>query len=140
MFKIYRDIPTGDAKQFNFDVYANALSKIIFHRENKTPFSIAINGRWGSGKTTLMKTLRKKLDDESGKNNNRKIKTVWFDAWKYSETDSMLAALVLEILEEMGRKGFKEKLKTRILDVSERIDILKQLTDLAKILRSFEIL
>ena len=134
MYRIYRDTPNKDAKHFNFDIYTNAISKIILEKENKTPFSIAINGKWGCGKTSLMKTLKEKLEDESGKGNNRKVKTVWFDAWKYSETDSMLAALISEILAAMESKGFKDKIKTKFLGVSERIDILKQMSDLARIL------
>lgn len=134
MCKIYEDVPIEDAEHFNFDIYTNALLKIISNDNNKTPFSIAINGKWGSGKTSLMKTLKKKLDVKSGDSGNRKVRTVWFDAWKYSETESMLAALIFEILEEIGRGGFKDKFKTKIRVLSEEKDILKQLTDLAKIL------
>jgi len=132
--RVYGDIAIKDANHFNFDAYIDALSRIILNKENQTPFSIAINGKWGSGKTTLMKTLREKLDSESGQEINRKVKTVFFDAWKYSETDSMLAALVMEILEEMGRKGFIDKLKTKILQGSEKVNIFKQMTDLTKML------
>ncbi|AFV25131.1 hypothetical protein Mpsy_2932 [Methanolobus psychrophilus R15] len=46
----------------------------------------------------------------------------------------MLAALVSEILQEMGRKGFLDNLKSKILVGSEKVDILKQMSDLAKIL------
>lgn len=48
--RIYNDLPEEDAKFFNFEAYANAISKIILNKENRTPFTIAINGKWGSGK------------------------------------------------------------------------------------------
>jgi len=134
MYRVYRDTPIGNATYFNFDTYTEAISEIILFKENKTPFSIAINGKWGSGKTTLMKTLRAKLDEKSGENGGRKVRTVWFDAWKYSETDSMLSALVLEILEEMGRKGIIDKIKDKTFFGTEKVDLLKPMTDLAKIL------
>jgi len=134
MSKIYEDVPITDAKYFNFDIYSDALSQIIFNDENKTPFSIAINGKWGSGKTSLMKTLKKKLDDKLDINGDKKVRTVWFDAWKYSETESILAAFIFEILEEIGRGGLKDKFKAKIRVLSEEKDIPKQLTDLVKIL------
>lgn len=134
MYRVYTDHPVNNATYFNFDIYANSLSKIILNKENKTPFTIAINGKWGSGKTTLMQTLKSKLDSSFPDTNTRQAKTVWFDAWKYSECDSMLAALVSEILEEMGRKKLLDKLKAKILVGSEKVDVLKQMSDLAKIL------
>ncbi|QLC51103.1 pentapeptide repeat-containing protein [Methanolobus zinderi] len=134
MSKVYRDSPIGNASHFNFENYADSLSKIILNKDNKTPFTVAINGKWGSGKTTLMRTLKNKLDESTLDKQTRKVKTVWFDAWKYSECDSMLAALIREILEEMERKGLLDKLKSKVLVGSEKIDVLKQMSDLAKIL------
>ncbi len=131
--RIYSDIPITNAKHFNFYAYSDAISKIILNKENKTPFTIAINGKWGSGKTTLMKTLREKLDKESDKEGSRKVKSVWFDAWKYSETDSMLAALIFEIFEEMGRKKVLDKLRANI-EGGKQINLSAGFADLVKIL------
>ena len=128
--KMYNDAPIKDANRFNFEAYSDVISKIILNKENNTPFSIAINGSWGRGKTTLMRTIREKLKNESGKRNNRKVKSVWFDAWKYSETDTMLAALVFEIFEEMAReKGLIDKLKAKIVG-DKQINMSKVLSDL----------
>jgi uncharacterized protein YjbI with pentapeptide repeats len=128
--KMYSDAPLKDANRFNFEAYSDVISKIILNKENNTPFSIAINGSWGRGKTTLMRTIREKLKNESGKRNNRKVKSVWFDAWKYSETDTMLAALVFEIFEEMAReKGLIDKLKAKIVG-DKQINMSKVLSDL----------
>lgn len=134
MYNVYRDHPIKDATHFNFDIYATSLAKIILNKENKTPFTIAINGKWGCGKTTLMRTLRNELDSSKPDNKTRKVKTVWFDAWKYSECDSMLAALVNEILEEMQRKNLLDNLKAKILVGAEKVDVLKEMSDLAKVL------
>lgn len=128
--KMYSDAPIKDANRFNFEAYSDVISKIILNKENNTPFSIAINGSWGRGKTTLMRTIREKVKNESGKRNNRKVKSVWFDAWKYSETDTMLAALVFEIFEEMAReKGLIDKLKAKIVG-DKQINMSKVLSDL----------
>ena len=131
--KMYSDTPIKGATRFNFKAYSEVISKIILNKENQTPFTIAINGKWGRGKTTLMRTIREELETESGSSGNRKIKTVWFDAWKYPETDSMLAALVLEIFEEMGRHGTIDKLKSQMLGGKE-INPYKEVSDLARVL------
>lgn len=131
--KMYSDTPIKGATHFNFKAYSEVISKIILNKENKTPFTIAINGKWGRGKTTLMRTIREKLETESGLSENRKIKTVWFDAWKYPEIDSMLSALVLEIFEEMGRHGTIDKLKSKMMGGKE-INVLQEVSDLAKVL------
>ncbi|MFA4849830.1 MAG: P-loop NTPase fold protein [Methanoregula sp.] len=101
--KILGDSPTNNATYFNFDSYITTFLQIIQDSQIETPFTIAIDGKWGSGKTSLMKTIREKLKNGSSK---RKIKTVWFDAWKYSEQDSLLAELAFEIYQEViNEKG-----------------------------------
>ncbi len=138
--RIIGDSPLDDAKYFNFDAYIEAISKIILFPENTTPLSIVINGRWGSGKTSLMKTLRKKLDSSPSNQSCRKTRTVWFNAWKYSETDAMLASLVREIYDEIERQNFftkqgiLDKIKIGSLTLRETSNPTQQITDLAKIL------
>ena len=130
--KMYSDHPISDASRFNFEAYSDAISKIILDKENKTPFAISINGEWGKGKTTLMKTIRSKLITKSGKEGSRKVKSVWFEAWKYSETNSMLAALIFEIFKEMGKEGTIDKIKAAIVG-GKKINPLKQFSDVIKL-------
>ncbi|MEK7748244.1 MAG: P-loop NTPase fold protein [Nitrospirota bacterium] len=50
-----------------FDAYAKTLAGLIANKENATPLVIGVYGPWGSGKTTLMKTMishLKKNEDE----------------------------------------------------------------------------
>ena len=138
--RIFGDSPIDNAKFFNFDSYTEAISRIIVYPENTTPLSIVINGRWGSGKTSLMKTLRKRLDDPTRNPKGRKIRTIWFNAWKYSETDAMLASLVREIYDEIDRQdfftkqGFFDRVKLGTITIYETANKTQQITDLAKIL------
>jgi len=113
--KIYSDNPLSDAKEFDFEAYAKTLTDIILHKENETPITIGIHGEWGSGKTTLMKTIKKKLENSSEDKNTRKCKCMWFNAWKYADEESILTALINRILEQIvtDEKGFDpvEKIK-----------------------------
>lgn len=137
--RIIGDSPIDNAKFFNFEAYVEAINRIIVYPENSTPLSIVVNGRWGSGKTSLMKTLRKRLDKQIGQPEGRKIRTIWFNAWKYSDTDAMLASLIREIYDEIERngkfftkKGIFDRIKLWNLEVYERANRTQMITDLAK--------
>lgn len=56
------DVPRkySGADLFGIQKYQNALIKFI--RLTNTPISIALQGEWGSGKTSLMNQLRYELD------------------------------------------------------------------------------
>lgn len=125
-------IVTGDELAFNFNEYASALAEMIATKTNNTPFTMGISGKWGSGKTTLMKEIEKKLqNDLKDKDNDfRKIKTVWFDAWKYKEEDQILAALMQVIIQKIKEdSSFPEKAKKTLFKKAKsllsRLDLLK---------------
>lgn len=109
---IHNDSPTERAHHFGFSVYAETFAKIIADRSNQTPLTIAINGAWGSGKTSLMRSIRELLIDTTREVEGtddaifRPCRTVWFNAWKYSSQDAMLIALVEEIVEQMMSEEF----------------------------------
>jgi hypothetical protein len=136
--KIFNDNAIENATSFNFDSYVKSIKKIIRYPKNKTPFSISINGKWGSGKTSLMKTLKCELSSDS-QPYERKVRTVWFNAWKYSNNDNLLAALASEIYQEMvepsvkAEKGLKNRIKGIFFQINENVDVPQQIMDLAKI-------
>ncbi len=81
----------------NFDAYANALSESILSSDNDKALVIGIFGKWGSGKTTLMKTIEKKVISEK----NHDFKTIWFNAWKFDKEGAVRRALMMRVLEEL---------------------------------------
>lgn len=131
--QIFADLPLKerDVARFQFEAYANTLARIIADTSTDTPLTIGINGEWGTGKTTLMRMIRKRLDQTSDKkkplpdfiNNKdelkkvRVCKSVWFNAWKYAgREEAMFVALIEEILREMRRDGFIKKLYATMSD------------------------
>jgi formylglycine-generating enzyme required for sulfatase activity len=109
---IHNDSPAERAHHFGFSVYAETFAKIIADRSNQTPLTIAINGAWGSGKTSLMRSIRELLVDTTREIDGasdpvfRPCRTVWFNAWKYSSQDAILIALVEEIVGQMMSEEF----------------------------------
>lgn len=110
---IHNDSPAERAHHFGFSVYAETFAKIIADRTNQTPLAIAINGAWGSGKTSLMGSIREVLIDTTQEVQTagsdavfRPCRTVWFNAWKYSSQNAILVALVEEIVSQMMGESF----------------------------------
>lgn len=73
----FTDKPTCTIKDDHFRVeqYISGLSDFIL--ECNTPMTIAIQGDWGSGKTSMMNMIREKLGDQ--------VITSWFNTWQYSQ-------------------------------------------------------
>lgn len=115
------DKAVKSATFFNFDTYSKALTRIICSKDTKTPLVIGIFGEWGSGKTSLMRTMEKNIHETEGSN----IKTIWFDAWKFDKEDAIWRSLLMRILDELKTRGKKEQEKT---EQEKKLD--KELDDL----------
>jgi hypothetical protein len=85
LIKIIVDEPTEE-DALDFQRYSQNLAGII-RETNPAQFAVGIFGKWGTGKTSLMKMIRKDLDADKDK-----ILTVWFDAWRY-EREKYLAVI-----------------------------------------------
>lgn len=82
-----------------YDVYTGALAGFILNPETTKPLTIAIDGEWGMGKTTLMKQLEATLLDRSV---SERPLTVWFNAWKYQREEALWAALALSTTQQIA--------------------------------------
>jgi hypothetical protein len=91
----YDDQPITNSNLFKINDISNAILEIILDNDVKTPFSICINGEWGSGKTSLLKLIQAKLENNSEltQEDNCKIKTLFFNAWEYERLDPVAALL-----------------------------------------------
>lgn len=88
--------------------YVKGLGKFI--RECQTPMSIAIQGDWGTGKTSTLNLLKKNLEADKDTNG---IKCVFFNTWQYSQfnmEDSLYVSFVHNLVKQCG--GNDEILKT----------------------------
>jgi len=80
------DTPTEKAKLLGHDKIVKNLINFLELPNLITPLTIAINGDWGSGKTSIMKTLFANLDDS-------KFDTLFFEAWKYEYSNPSLGLI-----------------------------------------------
>ena len=95
----------SDVDLLDFLDYAQAIADFIKNEKTEKPLTIGIDAAWGMGKTTLMHMIKCQLtqQDES-RDGTRSFPTVWFNAWKYDQEESLWAALALQILRE-AREG-----------------------------------
>ena len=95
------DIPRQHTEEdlFGINVYQNALIKYV--QNTDTPITIALQGEWGSGKTSLMNLLRWNLCDA----NDASYFPIWVNTWQYSlmkSPNQAIIAILQGIINQIG--------------------------------------
>ena len=74
------DVPRKHTQKdlFGIQIYQDALIRYI--RLTDTPITIALQGEWGSGKTSLMNLLQYNLCEVD----NAPYYPIWINTWQYS--------------------------------------------------------
>ena len=103
----------------DFEPYVVTLAGLL--AETGTPLTVGVFGDWGSGKTSLLKMVQKRL------NATGPCLTVWFDAWKYDQQETLWRALLLRVLRAVRAAIQDEVIPAE--DAQQRKD-LAQLDDL----------
>jgi hypothetical protein len=107
------DLPRDASKEGNEDSFSikpfeDGLTEFI--KNANTPLTIALQGEWGSGKTSLMNSLKNNLCRD-----NSEFHAVWINTWEYSlmqDAPSTLISIIRSLVDEIsgGReKGLLEK-------------------------------
>lgn len=86
-------ISWNDPDALGLQPLAYALSKFLRNRNTEPPLTIAIQGSWGSGKSSLMNLVAGDLRDYG-------TRPVWFNAWHHQKEEHLLAALLENIKEQ----------------------------------------
>lgn len=84
---------------FGIQVYQDALIKFI--QLTDTPITIALQGEWGSGKTSLMNQLQYNLCDKD----NAPYYPVWVNTWQYSLMRTPAQAIIAILEGIIGQIG-----------------------------------
>lgn len=82
--------------------YVEVLRRII--EDCKTPYTIGLFGSWGSGKTSIIRTLKETIT------NDKEIAIYIYDAWKYSR-DDFRRTFILGLAEFFDEKSIVKELK-----------------------------
>jgi len=79
--------------------YTNGL--IQFIESSATPITIGVQGEWGSGKTSLLNTIKEDLCDRDG----AKHYPIWLNTWEYSllsSPDETLIKIISGLVSQIG--------------------------------------
>ena len=90
--------------QFGISAYEKGLEDFL--RGAETPITVALQGEWGSGKTSLMNVLRYDLCDKEEYNefeHTNSYYSIWINTWEFSLMRDPKEAL-LQILFKMARE------------------------------------
>jgi KAP family P-loop domain len=96
------DEPLDDATLFNADRIVNAFIEVIKSASHEASMNICISGGWGSGKTTILRTLLHRFSQqmEVREGASQAIHVpLWFDPWKLSTEAEVRDSLVHRIME-----------------------------------------
>ena len=108
-----KDQPIEDIEQeaLGLGEYAEVLTEFI--QRCDTPITIALQGDWGSGKTSLMTLIRHALEAKTS--NGKHYLTVWFNTWQYSQfnmSDTLALSMMSKITDELASEDGTEVLQT----------------------------
>jgi formylglycine-generating enzyme required for sulfatase activity len=138
---IISDIPVFDSEEFHFDAYAKTIADVIANKENQTPLAMGVYGAWGTGKTSLMQTVRKLLQKAPYKDaaHYRRGKTVWFNAWQHAKEDNIQAALIETIFKAMDEDGFFDWTKSQVERLTKHMKTSRISGSVTKLLNGMDI-
>ena len=105
MKKGFTDSPAVQ-DSFNISKYINGL--VNFIKSCNTPMTIAVQGDWGTGKTSIMTMIKNEL------RNSKNLNLVWFNTWQFSQFNlgdklplTMLNKLINEVSSNKESENFK---------------------------------
>ncbi|SMQ78385.1 KAP family P-loop domain-containing protein [Bacillus sp. OV166] len=114
--------PLSDPQQDNdvlgFEAQAKHIAGFINNHTPLYPFAIAINGPWGSGKSTMANFIMKNLD--------MSCEAIPFNPWLVSDKETLISNLFEEIFIRLRRKdentdGTSQKLSHQFLAYSKKV-------------------
>ena len=101
------DVPlsAGDQDLLGVDTYTKALIKFI--GDSNTPMTIAIQGEWGSGKTSMMNQLREELCN----NNQSAFYGIWINTWQYAllTDEEIILSRIVNAITEKTMKAINDR-------------------------------
>ena len=113
------DIPLQDNENDLLQILSFETALNEFIRKTLTPISIALQGEWGSGKTSFMN----RLNFEICKGNEATSYGIWLNTWHYAlskNKESILEEIILALINDVltiSKNEYPEKFKNLAKDI-----------------------
>jgi hypothetical protein len=110
---IVSDVPTTD-DNMGFDPTIRTLANIVLSSSTDTPLAIAVNGQWGTGKTSILKMVESQARMLG-------FNCIWLNAWSLEQSEQLIAQVTQGLQEEIKRTGksnsqFSQKLSDFVVE------------------------
>jgi hypothetical protein len=124
------DIPKLAKSDDHFGIKPFESGLTEFIKKTSTPITIALQGEWGSGKTSLMNSLQSSL---SGDKTESDFHSVWLNTWEYSlmkDASDTLIDIITGLIKETSIIAKMDESETRKL-IGKVLNIGKNFTKFA---------
>jgi len=110
-----KGLPDQPATKDLFEISNYVKGLCSFVEECETPMTIAIQGDWGSGKTSVMQMMQEHIAEE-----HKTVKCVWFNTWQFSQfntSETLSLSLIRTVIDGLcisetdEANSLKDKLK-----------------------------
>jgi len=85
----------------NFSPYVSSVVEFLTHDRTEPPLNISIEGKWGSGKSSFMGQMKRRIEEDESK----KYYTVSFNPWRHEKEDSLWAAFMLQVFHQIKEQS-----------------------------------
>jgi hypothetical protein len=99
-FSVITDAATSDDR-LGFRPLVRTLARIVLSEDTETPLAIAVDGPWGSGKTSILKMVEKQARLGG-------FSAIWINAWALERAEFLIAEITAGIQDELKRSGRTE--------------------------------
>lgn len=94
---ILSDLPARE-DALGFTPLVRTLSNIVLSRATETPVTIAVDGEWGSGKTTILRLVEAQARMVN-------FSCIWLNAWSLESAENLIAVVAREMQAELRRQS-----------------------------------
>ena len=117
-YRLLGDQPsTSGADALGFHEVSQRLSELIIASRQSSPFTVGVDGGWGSGKSSLMMRLKLELDSRED------VETVWFNAWT-AEGKDVLESLIKSVLNRIDTNILRRAMRRKRLLTISRVAVM----------------
>lgn len=115
MFYTDRPIEDSHSDKLNRHGFAKRLADAIYSMINVDTFTIGLYGKWGSGKTSVIKMMLEELENiQSTNGEGTKVIVVNFEPWNFTDSNQLIEQFFLRLSNEL--RSTKDKTLSSIGD------------------------